>query len=117
MSVTVLSVQTVSRAGVDLTAQAVAPDSVAGCKWLNSGAETLVVNNGSGGSLTVTLHYGPGAVFDGSTVSNKTVSVPSGDIMEIGPFPQGIFNDVNGYATATFSTVTSVTVVARKTGS
>jgi hypothetical protein len=117
MSVVTLTPAVTSRAGINQTVLAVAPDASAGCRWLNTGAETLVVINGGGSPITVTLVYNAAAVFDGVAVANKTVSVLAGDSFEIGPFSQAFYNDVNGYITVLFSSITTVTVLARRNGS
>lgn len=88
-----------------------------GDKWLNTGNETLVVFNGGGEDCVVTVAFNAAAVFDGITVASRTVTVPAGDTMEIGPFPTAIFNDSSGYCTATCDQVDTVTICVRKNGS
>lgn len=118
MSATVLNVQSSSHiTGLDYTAGAVAADGANGNAFANTGAQTLVVINGGGSPCVVTKIYGPGAVFDGNTPANPTISVPAGHTMEIGPFPPAYYNDVNGRVNVTFNQVTSVTVLARILGS
>ena len=117
MPATTLTVQNSSHiAGLDYTSVAVAADGTNGNRWLNSGGQSLVIINGGASPCVVTKVYGPGAVFDGTTPANPTTSVPAGHTMELGPFPPGYYNDVNGYANVTFNQVTSVTVLVRQLG-
>jgi hypothetical protein len=117
MSATLLTVFSTSHvSGLDYTANAVAADGANGNTFPNSGAQSLVVINGGGSPCVVTKVYGPGAVFDGTTPSSPTVSVPAGHTMEIGPMPPALYNDANGRANFTFNQVTSVTVLAKQLG-
>jgi hypothetical protein len=111
-----LSVGLSSRAGLDLTTSAVAA-SGGGDKFANTGAELFFIKNGGGAPITLTLTFGPGAVVDGQTPSNRTVSVPAGDSMVVGPFSTTIYNDSQGFMNFSYSAVTSVTVAAFKPGS
>jgi len=118
MSATLLTVQSSSHtSGLDFTAQAVAADGANGNTFPNTGGQSLVVINGGGSPCVVTPHYGAGAVFDGQSVANRTVTVPAGHTMEIGPFPPALFNDTNSRVVVTFDQVVSVTVLARQLGS
>ncbi len=110
MSVVALTVSNTSRAGLDLADDVAA--GVDGNKWLNTGTELLYVNNASGGSITLT--FTPTATVDGQAVTARTVAVGAGKQMLIGPFPVGVYNDANGYATVTYSAVTTLTVLAVK---
>lgn len=71
------------------------------------GDSVLVVNNGSGGSINVTIvsHATPEA---GESVSDLVVAVGAGAQKMIGPFPQQ-FEDENGLVTANFSATATVT--------
>lgn len=111
----VLSVNAVSRAGLNLTA-ALAAAGVSGDSWPNTGAEYLAIMNGSGSSITVTLAYAATAVFDGATPTNKTVAVAAGKLLLIGPFPQVLYNDTNQRVTVTYSAVSDVTVAIFRLG-
>ena len=102
--------------GLDYTANAEAADGANGNRFQNSGAQTLVVINAGASSCIVTKVYGPGAVFDGTTPSSPTVSVPAGHTMELGPFPPGLYNDANGFANFIFNQVTGVSLLARILG-
>lgn len=116
MAATPLTPQITSRAGISLSALAVAADGSNGNSWVNTGVQTLVVINGGVSACVVTLVWGVGSTIDGQTPTERTVSVAGGATEEIGPFPQQIYNDVHGNANVTYSQVTSVTVVVRQTG-
>lgn len=76
----------------------------------------LHVNNGGGGSITVTITAqvasaqvpGKGLM----TKANGGGSVANGAAKVFGPFPAEMFNDANGNVQVTYSGVTSVTVGA-----
>lgn len=83
-----------------------------GDSFPNTGAELLIVDNGSGGSITVTIE-GPGE--DNFGVTHATAfdaggSVPAGAVRVFGPFRTKRFNDANGRVQVAYSAVTSVTV-------
>jgi hypothetical protein len=105
----VQTIQNSSRAGFNFTTGAVAAAG-GGDKWLGNGNELLYINNGGGSPITLTLVYGTGATIDGQTLPNKTVSVPAGQAMLVGPFPVNLFQDANLYTNVTYSAVTSVTI-------
>ena len=48
---------------------------------------------------------------DGKAVADDVINVPltTGDVM-VGPFPPGIYNDVNGRVQLTYDAVTNLTV-------
>ncbi|MFN7019900.1 MAG: hypothetical protein ACK4WH_01055 [Phycisphaerales bacterium] len=80
------------------------------------GNAILVVANGGGGSINVTIAVGSGfttrpadGTFPSQTVSNLVVAVPAGATRVIGPIPPA-YNDGNGKAQISYSGVTSVTV-------
>ena len=86
--------------------------------FANDGRTLLVVNNASGGSLTVTVAaqntsptidgYGPLTKGDGGG------AVAAGATGVFGPFPTVPFNNASGQAVVTYSGVTSLTVAAIK---
>ena len=49
---------------------------------------------------------------DGLAVADKAVSVPSGEEWAIGPFPPGIYNDVNSKVQLTYDGVTGAPTIA-----
>jgi hypothetical protein len=85
-------------------------------KWLNDGTSIYIVNNGGGSSITLTEVYGPNAIFNGVTQTNLTRAIPAGDWAICGPYPTGIYNDVNGYMNVQYSAVTTVKVMPLKVG-
>ncbi len=105
MASTLITAQTISRAGLGPTYAAA---NVDGHFWPNNGQQLLQVKNASGSPITVTFPIP--VTVDGQTVASKTVSVPAttGDRI-IGPFPTSQYNDTLGNANVTFSAVTSVT--------
>lgn len=79
--------------------------------WPNNGKDLLIVKNGSGSSINVTINrYG---TFDGDTVADRVVAVAAGAEKVIGPFDMGIYNapsgGLEGNAIFAFSAGTSVT--------
>ena len=98
-----LTVQTVTRAGIAPTNNAVSASD----KFLNNGRTLVHVVNGGGTSLTVTI-VTPAQV-DGLAVADRTVTIAAGQSRFIGPFPKNVYNDNDGYTTLEFSATTSVT--------
>lgn len=109
-----LTINVISRAGLDLTALAVAAGA-GGDKIASTGAEFLAVVNGAGTPVTVTLVMQ--ATLDGQAPTNRTVSVTNAHTAVIGPFPTGIYNDAQGNTNITYSSTTTVTVCAFRLGS
>jgi hypothetical protein len=85
-----------------------------GDSFFMTGRDLLVVNNASGGAITVTISTVVAAVADNFGVTNaahdKVFSVAAGKIAVLGPFTLGRFKDANGNAQVTYSGVTSLTV-------
>jgi len=100
------TVQRVLRAGVTPTENAVSASDT----FQNSGKTILLVENGSGGELTVTV-VTPSTV-DGLAVSDRTVTVANGAKKVIGPFPVNVYNDSDNNVTVNFSATSSVTCMA-----
>lgn len=113
-----LTVQKISRAGVDPAGGEVAA-AAGGDAFINDGKTFLRVNNAGAGAVVVTFtaqntSVRPTGPFGVITVADIVVTVGAGLVREIGPIPQGIFNDGNGKVQVTYDQVTSVTVAARK---
>lgn len=109
-----LTVQNAARAsnGVDLAGVAA---NVGGDTFVNSGQEVLVIKNGSGAGITLTV-VTP-ATVDGLAVADLTASIGAGATRMIGPFPPGTYNDTlanGGIVSLTYSAVTSVAVAVVK---
>lgn len=79
-----------------------------GDSFPNTGDQWLDVNNGSGGSITVTIAT-PGK-YQGQTITPIATAIPAGQRWRFGPFDPAIFNDANGNVQLTYSGVTSLTV-------
>ena len=100
-----LTVTDITRAGVapTLTAAAGGGDS-----FVNDGRVYLHINNGGGGSITLTVVTQK--TVDGKAVADDAITVPNGAARIVGPFPPSIYNDANQQVQLTYSGVTSVTV-------
>lgn len=87
----------------------------AGDTFINNGQEVLVVTNGSGAPITVTIETE--AALDGLSVTDLTATVAAGATQLIGPFPTAIYNDTlapGGSVSVSYSSETSVTVAVVK---
>lgn len=97
------------RTGNDLAG--VTPDAT-GDVWANTGKEFVVIKNGSGSPINVTLKFQ--VTVDGVAPTDPVVAIAAGAQKLIGPFPVGIYNDASGLAKVTCSAVTSVTLNVMK---
>ena len=102
---------------VDATLAGVADSLVAaaggGDSFDNNGLVLFVVNNASGGAITVTFDD-PGTPNPGNAQAfnpDVQVSVPAGARRTVGPFKPFRFNDANGRVNVAYSGVTSLTVM------
>jgi hypothetical protein len=104
-----LTTQEIRRTGAAITPVAAA----GGGDSFTPGADTfLLVVNGSGGAITVTVAT-PREAFPDVAVADVAVSVPAGTTRYIGPFPAEHFAQADdGLADITYSGATSVTVAA-----
>lgn len=102
-----LTVQNISRAGLNLSTQAAAGG---GDEFPNDGRTFLYVNNGGGSPITATIVTQQ--TVDGKAVADDAITVTNAQGRYIGPFPPSIYNDVNDRTQVTYSGVTSVTVAA-----
>ena len=106
MARTDLTVYEISLAGVTPSFVAAEAD---GNMWLGRGNEFIVVKNGSGGAINVTVQA-PN-YWKGVALEDQVVSVGAGSEEWIGPFPQGAFaQGADGKVYVDYATVTSVTV-------
>ena len=103
----VLTAQEIGRGGLEVS---LASADAAGDSVANAGRTFFRVDNGGGGSITVSLTIEE--TVDGQAVTARTVAVPAGESRVIGPFPVAEYNDTNSRAGITYSGVTSVTVAA-----
>lgn len=69
----------------------------------------LLVKNGSGGSINVTVVV-PGNDQYGSVRPDPVIAIAAAAEKAIGPFPQDLVDPATGSILVTFSAVTSVTV-------
>lgn len=92
---------------LDIAAAAV--DNSNGNTFVNTGVERLIVINGSGGSLTVTVALPTSSRSLGGLVTTKTYTVGAGKTAILGPFDPGTFNQSTGVVNVDWSTGTSVT--------
>lgn len=103
----VLSVQQLTSAGVTPTFGAAA---AGGDKFANNGRTFLVVKNGGGSEVTVTLDSKKNC--DQGFDHNIQVAVAAGAEKWIGSLEPNRFNNSSGEVEASYSAVTSVTVAA-----
>lgn len=112
MAVVELTVQEITRAGIDLTdtGSLSISDSY---EFENDGRTFLHVKKSGATDCTVTV--ATAAEVDGKAVADLTVTVPAttGDKM-IGPFPRDVYNDSDGKVSVTFSNITGLTVAAAR---
>lgn len=106
-----LTVQPSARVANDLT---LSNASGGGDKFANTGVEMLLVQNGSGGSINVTVAT-PQTV-DGNAVADKVIAVADGKTALLGPFSKATYNDTDGFVNVTYSGTSSVKVAAIKRG-
>lgn len=114
-SAVALTIKDISRAGLSLTKHLVTPTATHGNKFSNDGKTVLLVKNGSGAPITVTIYAN--RTVDGLTLPNLTATVAATgdadglDFQVIGPFTS-TFNQTDGFVWAVCSSVTSVSVGA-----
>jgi hypothetical protein len=101
-----ISVQSIVKAGTTVTLSAAAGggDQFA----LTDVNDIYVVNNASGGAITVT--FVTQATTDGLAVADRTVSVGAGDRDYVSDLDPNVYRDTNGFCQVTYSGVTSLTV-------
>jgi hypothetical protein len=106
-----LTTQFVNEDGLQITLSSA---SESGDDWENNGQQFIFVKNGSGESLTITITTQitsfESPTYGDSTKSNATLVVANGQHGMIGPFPVSAYNDTNGKANITYSSVSSVQV-------
>jgi hypothetical protein len=94
----------------DLFASATALDAVNGMQFTYTGGKRkLIVNNGSGSSINVTIPTPSTADVDGLNVPDRVVAVAAGKIAVIKEFASAVQADGKIYVD--FSSVTTVTGV------
>lgn len=88
-------------------------DNTNGDEFDNNGNTVLLVSNGSGGPLTVTITT-PAGIRSVNEIVTKSLVVADGDVGFAGPFPQAIFNQTTGRVYLDWSTGTTVTAAVVK---
>jgi len=101
----VLTKQTASRSANAITMAAAA---AGGDKFDNTGSELVLIKNGSGSPVTLTITTP--ATMDGLAVTDRTVAIPAGEMHLLGPWPTKYYNDSNGQVSLGYSAETSVEV-------
>ena len=113
MAYTSLTIQTVSKSGLEPTYTAATLTD--GEMWRNSGKEFIHVINAGGSPCVVTV--ATPATISGLAIEDKTVSVPAGEDRMIGTFEPGLYNNPAsgtdaGKIYVSYDQVTTVTVAA-----
>jgi len=85
MARTVVTPTDVTRAGVALASQGA--DTVNGNYIDNPDRCIVIVGNGTGSPIVLTIQYG--GLFDGLAVAGRTVSIPASSSMALGNFTPG----------------------------
>ena len=108
----VLSVETINESGLALTLVSVAAES--GDKWTNNGNQQVLIKNGSGSSVTVTITTQVTSFespqFGNATKANVTLAVAAGKTAILGPYNVNAYNDANGQCNISYSATTSIEV-------
>lgn len=94
--------------GVDLAGAAA---SGGGDTFINTGAELVIIKNGSGAPMTLTVETQ--STVDGLAVADLTATIGAGETRCLGPFPPAIYSEgaaSGGNANLSYSSATSVTV-------
>lgn len=101
---TSMNYQQIVRAGLEETYAAV--DAANGNQFQNDGRMFLLVKNGAGAPINVTITT-PTTV-DGNVVADLVVAVTNGEQRMIGPFPPNLYN-TDGYVYVDYSSGTTIT--------
>lgn len=99
------------QANIQGAAYATSAANVGGDKVAPHSRGAVIVENGSGSSITVTIAV-PGNDKYGQARPDIPVTVAAGASKIIGPFPADLASDVDGLVAITYSDVTTVTVAA-----
>lgn len=109
MAVNTVIVQNAALTGLATSFEAA---NAGGNKFLNTGRELLIVKNGGGGNVVVTI--AATVQCNQGILHNQAVTVLAGATEIIGTFPGARFNDATGYVTVTYDGVGSVTIAVIK---
>lgn len=94
-----LTVQTVTRSGINLSAANKTTIALAdGVSFVNTGTEMVYLENTSASDVTITIQTGK--TVDGLAVTDRTITLQetgtAGDIQLVGPFPIDYYNQGTG---------------------
>jgi len=110
MAATALTVVEIPRWGIGVDPGYESADSANGNSFVNDGKTRLIVRNGGGSSINVTV-TSPASPLTANEQLAKVTAVPAGEDRIFGPFKRAVFND-DGAVIVDFSDDTSVTVAA-----
>lgn len=111
MARTELTVQTISRAGLEASYGSAIAD---GHKFANDGNMTFVhIKNGS---VDKTITIQTAATVDGKAVGDDAIVCTANEERLIGPFPASIYNQADGLVYIDYSSPTNVTVAVLRLG-
>lgn len=102
---------TYQRPAIDGTTLTMAAAAAGGDKVAPNNDGFVLVTNGGGSSITVTVAV-PGNAKYGGALPDVAVSVAAGASKLIGPFPFDLADPADGLVALTYSGVTTVTVAA-----
>ena len=80
-----------------------------GNSFVNTGVEKLVVANGSGGTVTVTVAIPASARSLNGLITSKTYAIAATKTAVLGPFEPSIFSQSTGLVHVDWSSGTSIT--------
>ena len=111
MARTEVSVQSITRAGLEATYSSAHADDN---KFVNDGRSTFVhVKNGTG-DVIITLQVAK--TVDGNAVTDPTVTCTADEERLIGPFPADIYNQTDGMVYIDWDDESNVTFAVLKLG-
>jgi len=88
--------------------------SAGGDEFANTGKEILLIENT--GSPARTLTVTTEETIDGEAVADKDITIAANSIYAIGPWPTGIYNDVDGNVNISYDSETNLEVAVIKYG-
>ncbi len=103
-----ITAQTAARSANELT---MASAAAGGDTFTNTGIELLLIINGSGSPITLTVTT-PQTVDSEAdlAVADLAIVIPAGEQHLIGPFPKAHYNNSSDQVSLSYSAVTSVTL-------
>ena len=98
-----------SRAANDFSFAAAA---AGGDTFANTGKEMVLITNGSGSGITLTI--ATTITVDGEDVADKEITIGAGETHLLGPWPANLYSDGDGLVSLAYSLETSITVAVIK---